>query len=181
MRWRGKMKKLSIKRKDVIQTLGLLIGILLVRVFLIDNVRVEGQSMYPTLNMEEYNDRVVVERYKHYTKNYKRGDVVILKSHRTNNDIFIKRVIGLPGETIEIKQGRVYINDNLLEEDYLSDNMNTNPQMKVVVPQGHLFVLGDNRVNSTDSRIIGTVSIDDILGQASYRFNILHLDFEKLK
>lgn len=107
------MKKLSIKRKEAIQTLGLLIGILLVRVFLIDNVRVEGQSMYPTLNMEEYNDRVVVERYKHYTKNYKRGDVVILKSHKTNNDIFIKRIIGLPGETVEIKQGRIYINNNL--------------------------------------------------------------------
>lgn len=175
------MKKLNITGKDIVQTLGLLIGILLARFFLIDNVRVEGQSMYPTLNMEKYNDRVIIEKYKHYTKDYKRGDIVILKSDKTNNDIFIKRVIGLPGETVEIKQGKVYIDNNLLEEDYLSNNISTNPQMKLIVPQGSLFILGDNRGNSTDSRVIGTVSIDDILGKASYRFNLLHLDFEKLK
>lgn len=175
------MKKLNITGKDIIQTLGLLIGILLARFFLIDNVRVEGQSMYPTLNMEKYNDRVVIEKYKHYNKDYKRGDIVILKSDRTNNDTFIKRVIGLPGETIEIKQGKVYVDNNLLEEDYLINNIITNPQMKLIVPQGSLFLLGDNRGNSRDSRDIGTVSIDDILGKASYRFNLLHLDFEKLK
>lgn len=175
------MKNQGFSLKDILQTLGILLIILVLKFFIIDNAKVQGQSMYPTLNAGEHNDRVIIERYKHYTKDYKRGDIVILKTNKINRDILIKRIIGLPGETVEIKEGKVYVDNNLLGEDYLSEDVITNPSMKVVVSERNVFVLGDNRGNSTDSRIIGAVPIDDILGKAIYRFNILDFEVEKLK
>ncbi|MEG0772470.1 signal peptidase I [Clostridium sp.] len=175
------MKKLGFNFKDIVQTLGILLVILVLKTFVIDNAKVQGQSMYPTLNSGEHNDRVIIEKYKHYTKDYKRGDIIILKSDKIDKDILIKRIIGLPGETVEIKQGKVYVNNELLTEAYLPGDIITNPSMKVHVEDGHVFVLGDNRDNSTDSRMLGIIPIDDIIGKATFKFNILDFDFEKLR
>jgi signal peptidase I len=175
------MKNSSFNLKDILQTLGALVVILILKFFVIDNARVQGQSMYPTLNSGEHNDRVIIEKYKHYTKDYKRGDIIILKSDKTDKDILIKRIVGLPGETVEIKQGKVYVNNELLTEEYLPRDIITNPSMKVEVEEEHVFVLGDNRENSTDSRILGAIPINDIIGKATFKFNILDLDFEKLR
>lgn len=175
------MKKLGFNFKDIVQTLGILLVILVLKTFVIDNAKVQGQSMYPTLNSGEHNDRVIIEKYKHYTKGYKRGDIIILKSDKTDKDILIKRIIGLPGETVEIKQGKVYVNNELLTESYLPGDIITNPSMKVDVEDGHVFVLGDNRGNSTDSRMLGVIPVDDIIGKATFKFNILDFDFEKLR
>jgi signal peptidase I len=175
------MNKLKENMKDIIQTLLILIVILAVKFFVVDNARVEGKSMYPTLNEGNHNDRVVIERFKHYTKDYKRRDIIILKAHNLDKDILIKRIIGLPKDTVEIKSGKVYVNGEVLKEDYLPEGVITNPNMKIVVPEGDVFVLGDNRGNSTDSRIIGPVKFDDILGKATYRFNLSEFSFEKLK
>lgn len=175
------MNKLKINKKDLLQTVFIMIGVLVINIFIIGNSKVYGLSMYPTLNKGKHNDRVIVERYKHFTKNYKRGDIIILNSHEKEDSKYIKRIIGLPNETVEIKEGKIYINGDLLQENYISDDIVTNPEIEVKVPANHVFVLGDNREYSKDSREIGCISFDDIIGKATYKFNILDLSFQKLK
>jgi len=125
--------------------------------------------MYPTLN--ESHDKVILEKYKQFMDNYSRSDIIVINEEILDKRI-IKRVIGLPNETFEIKNSCVYINGELLKEEYLNEDIKTYPDMKVAVPEGHIFVLGDNRENSKDSRHIGVVKIEDVLGKAIYRFNI---------
>ncbi len=124
--------------------------------------------MYPTLN--ESHDKVILEKYKQFTDDYNRSDIIVINEEILDKRI-IKRVIGLPNETVEIKNGYIYINGELLKEEYLDKDIRTYPDMKVIVPEGHIFVLGDNRGNSKDSRHIGVVKIEDVLGKAIYRFN----------
>lgn len=152
--------------------------------YIVGTCRVSGQSMYPTLNNENENktlDRVIVERISNYTRNYSRGEVVLLKSHDSKNNIYIKRIIGLSNEEIEIKNGEVYINGEKLEEPYLPVGTKTYQNLKIKIPENSVFVLGDNRYNSTDSRILGTIKYKDVVGHAFLRFNILGLDGGKIQ
>jgi signal peptidase I len=98
-----------------------------------------------------------------------RGDVVVFDPPVTSSKPYIKRIIGLPGETIEIRNGRVFVDGIMLEEPYLDGNeTDCGPRScePVTVPEGHVYVLGDNRSNSSDSRFFGTVEISSILGKA---------------
>lgn len=87
---------------------------------------------------------------------------------------YIKRVIGLPGETIKIKNGKVYINDILLEEDYLSENVKTTIKIgefnNITIPENYVFVMGDNREDSSDSRAFGCIPLDKIESKVLFRF-----------
>jgi signal peptidase I len=149
-----------------------------IKVFIIDVVSVQGCSMYPTLN--EQHDKVILEKYKQFKKDYSRGDIVVIKEKSVINKTIIKRIIGLPDETIEVKNGHVYINEELLNEEYLDDTIKTYPDMRVVIPEDSIFVLGDNRENSRDSREIGAIEIDKVLGKAIYRFNFREKLFNEL-
>jgi len=151
---------------------------------IVGTCRVSGQSMYPTLNNENENkslDRVIVERISNYTRDYFRGEVVLIKSHDSKDNIYIKRIIGLSNEEIEIKNGKVYINGEELEEPYLPAGTKTYPDLKIKIPEESVFVLGDNRYNSADSRILGTIQHKDVVGHAFLRFNILGLDGGKIQ
>ncbi len=149
-----------------------------IKVFVIDVVSVQGCSMYPTLN--ESHDKVILEKYKQFKKDYSRGDIVVIKEKSVINKTIIKRIIGLPDETIEVKNGHVYINEELLNEEYLDDTIKTYPDMRIVIPKDSIFVLGDNRENSRDSREIGAIEIDEVLGKAIYRFNFREKLFNEL-
>jgi signal peptidase I len=92
------------------------------------------------------------------------GDIVVF--HTDEQRDFIKRVIGLPGDQIAIKDGKVFRNGKPLEEPYIYEPMNFNMEEEVTVPEGHIYVLGDNRNNSKDSRRIGPVNIDAVVGRA---------------
>jgi len=83
---------------------------------------------------------------------------------------WIKRVIGLPGDTIEIKSDKLYKNGKLLDEPYINEPMENNSDLKVVVPARHIFVMGDNRNNSEDSRVIGCVPYENIIGKLKFKF-----------
>lgn len=129
-------------------------------------------SMEPTL---ETNDRLIVDKISYHFTNPNRGDIVVFtppqavteKEH--SNDPFIKRVIGLPGEQIEIKGGRVYVNNLPLKEDYIAaqPDYTWGPQ---IVPANSYLVLGDNRNKSYDGHIWGFVSNDRLIGKAAIRF-----------
>lgn len=140
---------------------------LLIRLFLFEVFVVEGRSMYPTLHETE---RLIVNKVIYRYDQPRNGDIVVFE-YEPGRD-FIKRVIGIPGDKIEIEAGRVYINDQLLDEPYLLDNMEMNDFGPVEVPPGYLFLMGDYRINSMDSRDprVGFVSLEDLKGRAFFIF-----------
>ena len=132
---------------------------------------VEGLSMEPNLHTEQ---RVLVIKASYWLGDPQRGDVIIFDSPQDPGRTLIKRVIALPGEEVEIKDGQVYITDInddtfFLDELYINEepNYTYGPQ---VVPEGEYFVLGDNRNHSTDSHIWGMLPDDNIVGKAWLRY-----------
>lgn len=135
---------------------------LLINIFLAQATRVYGQSMEPTLHTDQ---RLIVEKISYHLHGPRRGDIVVLKMPQHSEELLIKRVIGLPGEKVEIHDGKVYIDGVPLDEPYLTQP--TQGYMPAVtVPPLHVFVLGDNRMASNDSRTFGPVPIDNIVGKA---------------
>jgi signal peptidase I len=155
---------------------GALVVALVVKTFLFQAFYIPSGSMEPTL---EKGDRVLVNKLSYDLHDVHRGDVVVFELDPAEvgadgiKDL-IKRVIGLPGDVIETRDGVVYINDSPLEEPYLTDGTKTgdptdgqNPSIeRQTVPDGHVYVLGDNRSNSADSRYRGPIPIDSIVGRA---------------
>jgi signal peptidase I len=111
-------------------------------------------------------DLVLVNKLIYKMREPERGEIVVF--HESKDKDFIKRVIALPGETVEAKNNKILINGKIVDEPYLSDHMRTMDFDEVQVPQGKVFVLGDNRLNSTDSRVIGAVSMSQLVGRAEF-------------
>lgn len=132
-------------------------------------VTVTGPSMQPTFNNK---DVIFVEKISTKIGNINRGEIIIFDSNNENNDIYIKRVIGVAGDKINIKDGKVYLNGQILMESYLPQGTITKANSSTteyVVPKGYIFVLGDNRGNSTDSRMLGLINIKDVKGHVILR------------
>lgn len=143
---------------------------LLVRNFVVQSFKIPSGSMQPTL-IE--GDRVLVNRLSYRLHDINRGDVVVFSRPDTapaspgEPEDLIKRVIALPGETVEAHDGKVYVDHKALDEPYLLDGTTTtNLDEPVKVPEGELFVMGDNRGNSSDSRFIGPIPEDSVVGRA---------------
>lgn len=151
---------------------------LLINLFLAQATRVYGQSMEPNLHTDQ---RLVVEKlsYNRYIRYWlglsgpKRGDVVVIRLHSQGDELLIKRVIGLPGDVIEIHDGLVYVNGQPLTEPYLA-GATTGFYGPMTVPPLQIFVLGDNRGFSNDSRSFGTVTLESVVGRAWFSYWPLH-------
>jgi signal peptidase I len=150
--------------RDVLETVlpALLIAVL-INVFVGQATRVEGQSMEPNLHTDQ---RLVVEKVSYRFHGPQRFDVVVLEMPSQGDELLIKRVIGLPGETVEIKDGHVYINDEQLQESFTDEMTQPGRYGEVTVPPLHVYVLGDNRDRSNDSRSFGPVPIKSVVGRA---------------
>jgi len=140
---------------------------LLIRVFFLEVFVVEGRSMYPTLVEAE---RLMVNKVIYHFDKPQMGDIIVFEFEPGRD--FIKRVIGVEGDKIEIKYGRVFLNDRALNEPYLDQNMVMQDYGPEVVPPGYLFVMGDYRPNSMDSRDprVGFVSREHLKGRAFFIF-----------
>lgn len=177
--------------REIVETLLLALIIFVAVRALVLNFRVDGNSMVPNLHDQEM---LLVNRnvYFHFDLNQwlnylpgedrdgerviylfhppERGDIIVFEPPVTSEKPYIKRVIGVPGDTVEIKtDGYVYINGERLEEPYIQGPITectTSVCNPVTVEDGHVYVLGDNRRNSSDSRIFGVVDVDDIIGKA---------------
>lgn len=135
------------------------------RTFIAEARWVPSGSMIPTLKV---GDRLMVEKVSNEVN---RGDIIVFSPVEGSGlkDDLVKRVIGLPGETIEIKDGRVYIDGTPLEEDYLNEGMNSDFKPTRVPPDSY-FVMGDNRNSSFDSRYWGAVPKENIIGKALFLY-----------
>jgi signal peptidase I len=136
---------------------------ILINVFLGQATRVDGQSMEPNLHADQ---RLVVEKISYRLHGPQRFDIVVIKPPTQEDELLIKRLIGLPGDTVEIRNGHVHINGETLEEPYLTQQTRAGRYAQVTVPPLHVYVLGDNRDHSNDSRSFGPVPIDNIVGRA---------------
>ncbi|AOH47293.1 MAG: signal peptidase I [Centipeda sp. (in: firmicutes)] len=139
-----------------------------IRTFIVELYVVDGPSMRPTLESEE---RLVVNKFIYRFRPPEKGEVLVFQYPRDPSRDFIKRVIATPGDTIEIREGRVLVNDQLLTEDYILEKTRSE-YPKSTVPEGRVFVMGDNRNNSEDSRFadVGFVPYDLIKGKAMIVF-----------
>jgi signal peptidase I len=137
-------------------------------VFLYQPVKVEGTSMAPLLNDQQ---RIFINKFVYRFEPIQRGDVVVFWYPLDQKKSFIKRVVGLPGETVEIRQGRVWIDGKLLDEPYVPPQFSDyNSYAPLRVPADHFFVLGDHRNSSNDSRVFGTVPLSQIYGKAVFAY-----------
>ena len=146
----------------------------LVVVFIVQPVKVEGTSMLPRLHDGErifVNKLIYYDEYR-WAPKIERGDIVVFWFPNDPSKSYIKRVIGLPGETVEVREGTVLINGAILEEKYLDpkENNSTAILAAVQVKLNYYFVMGDNRDNSSDSRIWGLVPKKYIYGKALFRY-----------
>ncbi|OZM58581.1 signal peptidase I [Lottiidibacillus patelloidae] len=143
----------------------------IIRYLLFAPIVVDGDSMLPTL---QDNNRMIVNKVVYSISDVNRFDIVVF--HATENKDYIKRVIALPGETIKYENDKLYINGELVEEPFLQEIRLENPERyttyieEMKVPEGHVYVLGDNRNHSRDSRHIGPISVEEIIGEANIVF-----------
>jgi len=159
---------------ELVETVVLTIVIFLViQTLVAQPYKVEQHSMETTLLPDQY---VLVDKLTPRFNDYGRGDVVVFEpptEFRGDGTPFIKRIIGLPGDRVAIHDGAVYVDEVRLEEPYVRDDERTEangPASSWVIAPGDLFVLGDNRENSSDSRVFGPVRRDSVVGRAWLRY-----------
>lgn len=154
--------------------------VLLIRYFLVTPIVVDGESMEPTLND---GNRMVVNKIGYNVGEPNRYDIVVF--HASKDKDYIKRIIGLPGDHVSYENEQLYINGEPQEEPYLESQKKELTEGegtltedftleektgKAKIPEGYVFVMGDNRRNSTDSRLIGLISIEEIIGTTDLVF-----------
>lgn len=151
----------------VVLVIGALLIALLIKTFLFQAFYIPSASMDPTLKV---HDRVLVNKLSYHLHSVHRGDIIVFSAppeERTPQiKDLVKRVIGLPGDTIEARDGQIYINDRLLKEPYLPKGTRSDDLPRQVVPAGSYFMMGDNRGASSDSRVFGPIKRSTIIGRA---------------
>lgn len=157
--------------------LGMIIFVF-IRIFFFSNYVVEGESMLPTL---EEGNKVVVNKFGYETSDLKRFDVIVF--HANEEEDFVKRIIGLPGDKVEYREDVLFVNGKKVSEPFLKPYREESPGGYLTgdftledltgmekVPKGKLFVLGDNRLGSWDSRQFGFISMEDVVGKVNLRY-----------
>ncbi len=170
------LKRVLRLAREVLETIvpAVLIA-LLINLFLAQATRVYGQSMEPNLHTDQ---RLVVEKLS-YNRHIRqalglsgpeRGDVVVIRLESQGDELLIKRVIGLPGDVVEIHDGLVFVNDQPLNEPYVAGYTTTGFFAPTTIPPLQIFVLGDNRGFSNDSRSFGPIPLEDVVGRAWFSY-----------
>ncbi len=147
--------------REIVETVLLTAAIFLLVNAATGRFRIEGQSMEPNLHDGEY---VLIDKISYLLHAPERGDVIVFVPPNNERD-YIKRVIGLPGDTVEIRGGQVYVNRVVLDEPYLKNLTNSDMPARTI-EEGRYFVMGDNRNNSSDSRSFGAIAPQSIVGRA---------------
>ncbi|MBT9546728.1 MAG: signal peptidase I [Candidatus Sericytochromatia bacterium] len=177
--------KKKSKGRETTETIVIALGLALItRAAVAEPRYIPSESMLPTLKVQ---DRLIVEKISNYTQRYQRGDILVFyppsESRESGSVVsntlkwlgfstapaYIKRVVGLPGESLEVKEGKVWINGKVLSENYIKEPpVYDLPATKI--PENHFFMMGDNRNNSMDSHVWGPLPIKNVIGHAAFRF-----------
>lgn len=159
---------------DFLETIVVSLAIFaVVYIFLFQPHQVDGQSMEPSFHNNEY---ILTDKLSYRLHAPSRGDVVVFHSPQDEKVDFIKRIIGLPGDTIKVSGGYVYLNSVKLEEKYINNPGSVlagrflREGAEIVVPPDQFFVMGDNRLHSSDSREWGLITRSEIVGRAFFRY-----------
>lgn len=147
------------KIKEISPYVLIVLVIVVIRIFIATPVKVDGDSMYNTLND---NDIVLLSKLS----SIDRFDIIVLKEN-DNNATIIKRVIGMPGDKVKIRNNKIYINNKIIEDEYAYGE--TSDYDEITLGDDEYFVLGDNRLISKDSRYFGAIKKSDIKGKAVFR------------
>lgn len=159
-------KKEKSELMEWIKTFAFAIAIaLLIRMFVFEMVSVHQSSMYPTL---QDGQNIGIFKLAYAVSEPERGDIIVIKISEEKN--YVKRVIATEGQKVEIIQNVLYIDGEETPEEYLPEGLVYNDYGPIVVPEGYIFVMGDNRPSSIDSRAIGCLPEKDIIGKAVIRF-----------
>lgn len=177
-------RRLRIAVDWIVTIVGAIAIVLAIKAWVVNPYRIPSSSMEPTLHCARpapgcearFSDRVLANRFVYHFRDPQRGDVVVFetppaaKAKCGAGGTFVKRIIGLPGETIQIRlrrgAGFVYVNGRRLEEPYIEqDRRDIGPEEKFKVPPSHYFVMGDNRSQSCDSRVWGSVPEENLIGK----------------
>ena len=149
------------KGKEILSYVIIIVIVLLIKHFIVTPIRVNGDSMNNTLKDK---DIMILDKISYRFQDIKRFDIVVIKKDK---EYLIKRVIGLPGETVEYKNNKLYINNKNVAEKFNHEET-TDFILEEKIPEGYYFVVGDNRPVSNDSRYIGLIKEEDILGKTSF-------------
>ena len=161
------------KFKTLLPYIIIIVVVLFIKAFIVTPIKVNGESMYPTL---EEGDIMILNKTAYYFNKPKRFDIVVVDMP---DEYLIKRVIGLPGEHIEYKNNTLYVDGKKIEENFKhgkTDDFNIKELGSDTVPSGYYLVLGDNRGNSLDSRELGFMKEEQLLG----RTNLIILPFDRI-
>ena len=159
---------------DILETV-VFIGSLFIVVylFILTPNQVKGASMEPSFQSGDY---ILTSRVTYKMRSPQRGDVIVFKSPKNPDIEYIKRIIGIPKDKIVIENGNIYVNDKLIQENYISAQTNLwdggfiKEAVPLYIPEDEIFVMGDNRPKSSDSREFGPVPESSIIGQVFYRY-----------
>ena len=170
----GAFKKIFGFFMDILETI-VFVGSLFIVVylFIMQPNQVSGASMDPSFATGDY---IFTSKITYKLRSFHRGDIIVFKAPSNPDIDYIKRVIGLPGDTVMVKDGEVYVNGVQLNEEYISAKTNvwdggySKNGVAITVPSDMLFVMGDNRPRSSDSREFGPITIDSVVGQVFYRY-----------
>jgi signal peptidase I len=165
---------------DWVVTIVLAVGaVLAIKAWVVNPYRIPSSSMEPTLHCAEpeqgcladFSDRVLANRFIYHFRDPRRGEIVVFQTPSGRNSqcyreptTFVKRIIGLPGETIEERVGRIFVDDKPLDEPYVAPERRDRKSGRWQVPQGSYFMMGDNRAQSCDSRDWGAVPRGNLIG-----------------
>ena len=161
------MTRHNTKKRRILDIIPIIISILLVIGinFCFQLVLVNGDSMNPTY---QNNDFLISSKIAYKNHSPQKGDIVIVDSKSKDLDIdIIKRVVATAGDTVEIKKGQLIINDKKVKEDYIDETMNKDMH-KMTVKKNTVFIMGDNRNHSIDSRVFGSIPVQDIMGKVIF-------------
>lgn len=161
-RSKNKKKKSSLREMVEVIVTALVLAFL-IKTFVVGNFWIPSESMVPTI---EVNDKVIVTNFSYWFEGPERGDVIVFRYPLDTKKDYIKRCIGLPGETIEFRDSKLYVDGQMVEEPYLPEGLVFEDYGPIEVPEGQYFMCGDNRNHSSDSRVWGFVEKRFIIGKA---------------